>query len=81
MLPNHCFSLPSPHLLIKFNLFLKEVLVGRFDILHSLLVECVDLGQEGVGDSVAPLTDLGSLVLPGVLRLLSPAVSSLVLVK
>ena len=47
------------------------------DVLHSLFVECVDLGQEGVGHGVAPLTDLSRLALAGVLRLLPPAVSSL----
>ena len=49
------------------------------DILHSLLVECVDLGQEGVGHGVAPLADLSCLALSGVLGLLPPAVSSLVI--
>ena len=57
------------------------MLVRGLDILHSLLVECVDLGQEGVGHRVAPLTDLSCLGLARVLRLFPPAVSSLVLVR
>ena len=54
----------SVFLLVELDLLLQELLVHQFHVLHPLAVEGVDLCQEGVGERVRPLPDLGDLGLP-----------------